>query len=220
MNLTYTTGIPDTPNNPSNDQPNMKVNTNSINSWVQVDHHGFGDNLGGYHTIVHQDTASRTRSGAGAVTSGFPAAIPNINQIFSALSTPDTTGGTADTQFFNLTGLGGLSQLTGNNAQADGYCWCGGILIQWGTLAFPSGFDHVSGTVTFKDRAAGPNIPFPNNCFVVVPQLIISSTSESVASNTLAIRDFSVTQFRFVFNSSSSTGSTRYPGFYWIAIGN
>ena len=42
----------------------------------------------------------------------------------------------------------------------------------------------------------------------------------TTASDTIAIRSFSTTQFIWVFNSSSSTGSTIYPGFYWMAIGN
>jgi len=54
-NFIYTKDIPDAANNPSNDQAPMEVNTNSIFDLIRVDHHGFNDNLGGYHTIIHQD---------------------------------------------------------------------------------------------------------------------------------------------------------------------
>lgn len=43
MSFNYNTGIPAAQNNPSNDQPNMLTNTDSINNWVQVDHIGFND---------------------------------------------------------------------------------------------------------------------------------------------------------------------------------
>lgn len=49
---TYITGIPAANNNPSNDQPNMLTNTNSIPVVLAVDHHAFNDNNGGYHKQV------------------------------------------------------------------------------------------------------------------------------------------------------------------------
>ena len=225
MNLNYFTNIPFETNSPSVDQPNMKTNNNNIPTLIGVDHHQFSDNLGGYHTIVHQDTASRTRSGVGAIPAGFPGGISGINQVYTALYTPDSTGATADTQLFNTTGNGsptsGISQLTGDNSQTDGYQWIGGTLILWGQVTFSGGAsNHKTGTITFKDRSPGKNIPFPNNCWVVVPGLMIAASATATASNTIAIRDFNTGQFRYVYNSSSSSGSTDFPGFYWVAIGN
>src|SRR6266849_4452913 len=51
-NYTYTGNIPAAGNNPSNDQPNMQTNTNSIASIVNVDLYGFGNNNGGTHQQV------------------------------------------------------------------------------------------------------------------------------------------------------------------------
>src|SRR4030095_2247930 len=51
-NFSYTLNIPDAPNNPSVDQPNMKVNTNSIDDLLDVDHVSFNDNNGGIHRQV------------------------------------------------------------------------------------------------------------------------------------------------------------------------
>ena len=48
----YTTGIPNPPNDPSVDAPNMQTNTNTIASWVNIDHYGFGIGVGGKHQIV------------------------------------------------------------------------------------------------------------------------------------------------------------------------
>lgn len=48
----YTQGIPAAQNNPSNDQPNMKVNNDSNYLIWDVDHYGFEDNNGGQHQWV------------------------------------------------------------------------------------------------------------------------------------------------------------------------
>jgi hypothetical protein len=49
MSFTYNTNIPAASHNPSDDQPLMETNTNSINSWVQTDHYGFGTGTDGWH---------------------------------------------------------------------------------------------------------------------------------------------------------------------------
>lgn len=49
MTITYNLDIPDAPNNPSNDQPKMKTNTNAINAWTAVDHVEFGSSPAGTH---------------------------------------------------------------------------------------------------------------------------------------------------------------------------
>lgn len=224
MNLTYTTGIPATNNDPSVDQPNMQTNTNSVDSWVEIDHHGFGDNQGGYHTIVHQDTTTPNARTVNRTTSaapvGFPSAIAGINQLFSALVTAPS--GT-DTQLFSLTGNNGLSQLTGNFTSSEGYCWCGGILIQWGGVV--TSLNTTSSIVGFSSR--NPNmINFPNSCFVVMTTPFynsnISQTPDSQRTATVSINTFTLsrTQFTWSARSSSTSASNNYGGFYWVAIGN
>ena len=52
MSFPYTTGIPNPPDNPSSDVSNMQTNTNTINSWVAVDHIGFNNAAGGLHKQV------------------------------------------------------------------------------------------------------------------------------------------------------------------------
>jgi hypothetical protein len=49
MTISYNLDIPDGPNNPSNDQPKMKTNTNSINTWTAIDHVEFGSAPAGSH---------------------------------------------------------------------------------------------------------------------------------------------------------------------------
>jgi len=59
--VTYNLDIPDGPNNPSNDQPKMKTNTNSIQTLISVDHVGFNtsgsppNGVGGHHLQVSFD---------------------------------------------------------------------------------------------------------------------------------------------------------------------
>jgi len=212
-NFIYTRDIPDAPNDPSADQSPMKTNTNSADSIIAVDHFSFNDNQGGYHNIIHQP-----------VQLADPAIIASINQMYVKSVTPDTTGGVSDTQLFTRTGLGGISQLTGNYAAVQGYQWVGGILIQWGSVTISTGTGsstHRTGSVTFKDRNGNQStIPFPNNCFNVVASFTAQNTSQTTASNSLSVLNLTTTSFSWVANSSSSSFVTNFPTFYWVAIGN
>lgn len=51
-NFNYDTGVPFATNNPSVDQPNMLINTQSINGILAVDHVTFNENNGGTHEQV------------------------------------------------------------------------------------------------------------------------------------------------------------------------
>ena len=53
-NFPYNRDIPDGPNNPSVDQPDMKENTNSIDELINQDHISFEQNNGGFHKTIHQ----------------------------------------------------------------------------------------------------------------------------------------------------------------------
>lgn len=195
----YNRDIPDAPNNPSVDQPKMKTNTNSTDDLIGQDHVSFGIANGGYHKVIHQITQGSN-----------PAAIANINQVYSKDYTPDYTGSTSDTQLFVRTGGGGVSQLTGNDAETDGWCWMGGMLVQWGQVSSPGS----SGTVTFKDRGpSSKGIPFPNNIFTVV-----LTPQQNTASAFLALDNASPpTTTQFKYKANVGLGLQK---FYWIAIGN
>jgi hypothetical protein len=52
MNFNYTTGIPATNNNPSDDQPDMDINTNSAAAIWEIDHFGFVNAMGGWHKVI------------------------------------------------------------------------------------------------------------------------------------------------------------------------
>lgn len=227
MNLTYYPTIPNPPDDPADDVGDMQTNSGSINTWTGIDHFGFNNSNGGYHSTVHQPTGSgtvnMTRSGASASYTNNPLSISGVNQVLTGTYTPNATATSADTQLFTISGSGVISQLTGyltglSNGR-DGWQWLGGILIQWGFVSFGSSSGHLNGTVTLKDRVTGA-IPFPNYLFSINATLSCSTTSSATNSNTLAIFSISKTSFTWNFNSSSGSGSSTYPGFYWIAIGN
>lgn len=56
MTITYNRDIPAVNNNPSQDQPDLEVNTNAIDDFLLVDHIGFNttDYQNGYHNVIHQ----------------------------------------------------------------------------------------------------------------------------------------------------------------------
>jgi len=211
MTFPYIRDIPESGHNPSNDQPNMKINNNSIEDLIAVDHLGFNDsfnsdpNSGGYHTIIHQIRQSSN-----------PALIPQINQLFCKNYTPDTTGGTADVQLFSTNGSGGTVQLTGTSQQSDGWAWVGGILLQWGSVT--ASIHNTSGTVTFKDRVAGA-IPFPNNCFMVQTTPFTTAAPSSDNSASIAVKP-GASLTRLKFDWIARTASLTYTGFFWFAVGN
>jgi len=227
--FSYNLNIPAANDNPSDDQPLMQTNTNSISDLILVDHRGFedADNLGGYHTDIHQVPLGNYNVFTDGGTPPVPPApvnIAGINQLFVLNVTPDSTTAPADTQLFALTASNGLSQLTGNRSAEEGYQWIGGALIQWGTVLFSTGVGtntHLVGDVTFKDRDGMPStIPFPNNCFSVQLTFAILLSSTTSSSNTLFVQNKTNTGFKWVANSNSSSFAANFVKFYWVAIGN
>jgi hypothetical protein len=204
-------GIPATNDNPSEDQPDMLINNDSIPGLIAVDHIGFNTANGGYHTVIHQMQAPGNDD---------PSPIALTNQTYSLTITPNTTGGTADTQLFSESATGIVSQLTGqlagSTSHTDGWVWSGGMLFQWGFMngLIPSGEDD--GTITFKDRVPGA-IPFPNNCFTVQATLLVGTGLPSGSGN-VAIRTSSINKNSFFW--FTSTNSSNYLGFTWFAVGN
>lgn len=62
--FTYNRDIPDGPNNPSNDQPKMQVNTNSIDDLLAIDHVSF--NVTTAPNGTHLQTTFSSKNAAGA----------------------------------------------------------------------------------------------------------------------------------------------------------
>lgn len=133
--LAYNTGIPAAANNPSSDQPNMQTNTNSIGSWVSVDHYGFNNSLGGYHQQVH--LTNQSAPGIGTANGVFYANLAN------GQSWP----------YWQNT-LGSFQLMGQNSIGANGYITIpGGIILQWGstTAVTNSSSTSVSFPLTFTN---------------------------------------------------------------------
>lgn len=198
-NVIYNINIPDGPNNPSVDQPKMKTNTNSLKTLIEVDHIGFGNNHGGYHNVIHQETQTNVNTIAG------------VNQLFSGVPGTLIVNGNptafipnnGDTQLYSLTGMGGLQQLTGSSAN---FVWCSGVLFQWGTFVPLFSLD----TITFP-------IPFPTNILNI--QMTLQFTTAVIPTgNSVIINNVispTITQFSY---ASTATGAGVLIN--WFAIGN
>ena len=127
----YTNDIPFEDNSPSDDQPDMKVNTNSISSILNVDMIGFNDVNGGYHD---QLTFIQQGSNPGSAATQYRQYSKSV--------------GGASELFVQKDGTATPIQLTrGVPVLTDGgYTYLpGGLLMQWKNVAIPA----TSGTFTF-----------------------------------------------------------------------
>lgn len=91
----FNTGVPNAPNNPSVDQPDMQTNNVSTAGLVAVDHIGFGVNNGGYHNVAHWNDQLTID----------PAKIPGVGQSYTR-----TVAG--DQQLIYQSGNGVINQIT------------------------------------------------------------------------------------------------------------
>jgi hypothetical protein len=199
---TYTVGYP--PDGSSLGQTKVVIRNNLDGTFqtLAVDHINNNGQPNaqpaGYHTIIHEvsQTAVNTIANYNQVFSGVPGTL-----VVNSVATPSIPSN-GDTQLYALSGMGTLSQLTGNNAASTGYVWAGGILFQWGLTAMTTGNISVSFT---------PN--FPNNAFNV--QVTAVRSSGTFTTN-FSATGLTKTGFTIVNSNSSATNLA----YYWLAIGN
>lgn len=205
-NVPYNTNIPFASNSPSQDQPRMQENTNSLKSLIEIDHVGFGQTFGGYHTIIHQvpQSSVNTLAGINQLFTGVPGTL-----VVNGNPTPAIPNN-GDTQLYSLTGQGGLSQLSGNSTatNTEGYQWIGGILIQWGRANISISLGSVNYTV-----------PFPTNIFNLQLTLQIPGAGPApavtITRNYLEGNPVDLDKF---FYRATTTGADVFAN--WLAIGN
>lgn len=216
---TYTPGYP--PDNSSLGQTKATIRNNLDGTFetLNVDHVNNngqpGSNPAGYHTIIHEVTQTAVTSIAGVnqVFSGVPGAL-SYTVGMTTTPTPAIPSD-SDTQLYSLSGSGILSQLTGSSRAARGYVWIGGLLLQWGTVTFPSG-NSVMASVNFT---TGGGVNFPNAVFNIQATLICKAGGSSTQKNSLSIVNGSVSPTSFVFQYAGET-SGDFTNFFWQAIGN
>ena len=83
MSFTYTTGLPNPPDDPSSNVSSMQTNTNTISSWTQVDHVGFNNVSGGKHLQVTYVAPVSAPSVSGTVGIGTTQTVTNTEQFFT-----------------------------------------------------------------------------------------------------------------------------------------
>jgi hypothetical protein len=189
----------------------MEQNTNTINTFVAVDHLGFNaqfdgiTNSGGYHTDIHLIDNLVD-----------PASITSVGQLY-AKST--TLNGITDVGLFYRTGTNvgagnSVTQITApknTKANQPGYTFLpGGVILQWGIKSF-SGSGNQNVIITFTSETG---LAFPNAIFTAYATLHPINGSVSSTAQ-ISTRVLSATSFQVHY-----TGSGDYDSFQWFAIGN
>jgi hypothetical protein len=195
-NYTYITGIPAANNNPSNDQPNMQTNTNSINSIISTDHYSFGTaptTADGAHKQITYD-ANNVPSLPTPTNSGN-----NIGYLFT-----NAVAGTTVNQLFYYAGSNVQSSTqynVGNSSNGSTFLF-GGTILKWGSFTSAAGSTTVTYSTLTPALAA-----FPNNTLAV-----IISPNSSLAQGRGYVSSFNQTSFTV----SSTVNANQYT---FIAIG-
>lgn len=124
-NFTYNDGVPATNNNPTDDQPEMLLNTIAIQDLIDVDHITFNENDGGTHRQV---TFAANESAPG--TPGTTVAVAYVN------SNAGISGTLSSLFFQNATQNLGLTNLTLTTSGSNyGITTPWGLIINFGDVA-------------------------------------------------------------------------------------
>lgn len=189
--FTYTRDIPDGPHNPSTDQGPMKVNTNSIDSLLAINHNSFGVTDGGKHLYIQMPDD---------LNPGIPTGAQEI-LLYNGLD------GTHNLYFVppsTLVPAGGI-QMTRNEAPVllgTGFSWLpGGIIVQWGTAT-----KVTDGSVAFSP------------IFTAVPYSVQITVFEA-NNNRHFVSVKTTSTSGFTVSSRDASGNDESNTFFWIAIG-
>lgn len=203
-NFSYINNIPNPPNNPIQDVPNMQTNTNSISSLIAIDHIGFNTNGSGIHQQVTFPN-SVSDPGLGDGNGVLYAKLQN------GRSWPFWTNGAGQVfQLFggNVPGFTSFAVDTAYGAPPAGFTQTGGYTLLPGGLILQYGFYGKTGAL-----GASGTIQYPitfNNFFSVT----LSLRRASSGNQTITVSSISTSSFNFLSSSSSSDGVN------WMAIGN
>lgn len=209
--FTYNRDIPDGPNNPSVDQPKMKINTNSIDDLIDTDHYSFDEANGGLHRQVR------------LVNEPIPSVSPGQVGIYSKVSGQSQQFITSDAgaNEYQITRMRDANFATFGTLTVAGTVTAGyGIIAGWSFL--PGGMYFQYGRVR---RGAGISpstivvtypISFTTSNIVVTVSPICRPAGSSL-NNTASVVDGTVSTTGFTVNFATST--SEYLGFTWTAIG-
>lgn len=210
--ITYNRDTPDAPHNPSSDQPDMKINTNSIDDLISIDHYSFNDNNGGLHKQVRLVdllvAPTGTAAGLGTLYTKL-ATSTGVSTESDLFYIPDTKVPPLDEYQLTRTIKNQFTKFaTNTNYQVGppslfgGWTFLpGGLLFQYGNTTAPS--NSSTTTITF---------PIP---FTSVFNIQISGESDGNSTNIrLNILNPTNTNFK-----TTQTATSHLLSVYWTAIG-
>lgn len=222
----YTDNIPFSTNNPSNDQPKMQENTNSIDNLINEDHYSFNQNNGGFHKQSrYPNLLSIPGATISSSTTLYAKSAEGTSNLFSTNGvsgneyqlTFQTTSQTDFAKFgYNnsLTisppasvGVGGWTFLPGNGGNQSlmvPLAGNGAMIYQYGLI---SSITTTVTTVTF---------PIPYTAFSpnsTVYSIVATPTGTNpINGNSFTVTDITNTSFKYRTNNVAG-------GFFWFAIG-
>lgn len=165
MSIPYNLNIPFATHNPSTDQPDMQTNTNSIASYVAIDHVPFNTSGSGQHEQVTFNANN----------------VPSLPASPPVLFT-NTVAGLPQLFFYSGSSAASSSQYVANIPGST--FMLGGVIAKWGNTGAVS--DNT--TITYP-------VAFPNNTFVVYLTIVdpnATSKTINVTTNSLTKTGFSV----------------------------
>lgn len=211
-NFSYNINIPDAPNNPSNDQPKMKINTNSIDSIIGVDHFSFGTGKDGWHqqvTLPISLVIPTITAGQGSLYTKT-ATTATAHTESTLFYSPDTTENqyqltrTISTNFTNFSTNNAYGTPPAGFTQTGGWTFLpGGMLVQYGFFG-KTGATGSSGQIQFPQAWTTSN-------FSIQMLLFRNSGNQSIALDSTIPP--TTTTFNFLTSSSGSDGIS------WLAVG-
>ncbi len=189
----YNRDIPEANNDPSVDQPDMKINTNSIDDLINVDHVSFELPNGGLHrqvTLLNKTSVANPTGQLNAFT-------------FNGNTWPVWTNALGNTFMLSRATL----------ALQEGSCSLpGGLTMQWGRqMTSISGV--TTGTINYP-------VSFLSAVYVVTTTPLHSNAAPPLAACSVSARTSSLTSLTSFQWRAEYQGAIAYEGFSWIAIGN
>ncbi len=167
MTIAYNLGIPNAPNNPSTDQPNMKTNNDNIATFVAVDHVGFNTAGSGQHNQVTFHANN----------------VPSVPTSPPILFT-DTVAGLPQLKFFSGDAAHSSNQYV---VSANGSTFLlGGIIMKWGQV---TAIDNttISFPVAFPNNCF--NVQITVDAITVLPTLVTVSGTPIPGGFTPRVKD-------------------------------
>lgn len=194
MSIPYNLGIPASNHNPSVDQPNMLVNTNSTASIIAVDHVGFNTSGSGQHNQV-----TFNANNVPSLPTAPPVLFTNI-QDGNGNNLPGSLA-----QIFFYSGANTKASTQYLSALIGSTFALGGIVMKWGAVT-------ATDNTTISFPAA-----FPNNCFNV--QITVNSATSPLP--TIVTVSGSPLAGGFTPRVKDTNGVTAAPvPIFYLAIGN